>query len=289
MRFVTSVVGGFALGGTFALIALGLVLAFRATKVFNFAQGELILLPAFIIGYSEAHHVSLALSLTLAFVINAFIGVLFYVAILNRTTNLPLFMGIFATLGMAAILDGVMGIVFQAGSYQVVIPGTPQGSVFIFRAGVSKESLFLAILTVVLAAVVAGVIRFTHIGLSITAAGQNSLLASQCGLQVRRLHTAAWGVAAVLAAVAGIAYAATTSASASMLSLGLAALPAIVLGGMDSIEGAVVGGMIMGIVDGFAATYLGGQYVDVVTYGLLLVFLLVYPQGLFGSKEVVRA
>jgi branched-chain amino acid transport system permease protein len=289
VRFVTSIVGGFALGGTFSLIALGLVLAFRATRVFNFAQGELILLPAFIMGYAETHHVSLALSLTLAFVINAFIGVLFYILVLNRTTNLPLFMGIFATLGLAAILDGIMGIVFQAGQYQLVIPGIPKGSVFIFRAGISQESLYFAAFTILLAAIVAGVIRFTHIGLRITAAGQNALLASQCGLQVRRLHTTSWAVAAVLAATAGIVYGATTSASVSMITLGLAALPAIVLGGLDSIEGAVVGGMIMGLVDGFTATYLGGQYVDLVTYGMLLAVLLVYPQGLFGSKEVVRA
>jgi len=289
VRFVTSVIGGFELGGTFALISLGIVLAFRATKIFNFAQGEFLLLPAFIIGFAQVHHVPLGESLVLAFAVNAVLGVLFYLLVLNRTTNLPLFMGIIATLGLAAILDGVMGILFQVGQYEVVIPGIPKGSFTLFGAGVSEEALFFAVFTLVLAGACAIFIRFTHVGLSLTAAGQNALLASQCGLQVRRLHATSWAVAALLAAVAGISYGSATVANTSMVTLGLAALPAIMLGGLDSIEGAICGGVIVGLMEGFAGTYLGGQYVNLVTYVMLLVVLLVRPQGLFGSKEVVRA
>jgi branched-chain amino acid transport system permease protein len=289
IRLATSIIGGVELGGTFALIALGIVLAFRATKIFNFAQGEFLLLPAFIIGYAQVHQVPLGESLVIAFAVNAVLGIAFYLLVLNRTTNLPLFMGIIATLGLAAILDGVMGILFQVGQYEVVIPGVPRGSFTVFGAGVSEEALFFGVFTLVLAGACALFIRFTHVGLSLTAAGQNALLASQCGLQVRRLHAISWAVAAILAAVAGISYGTATVANTSMVSLGLAALPAIMLGGLDSIEGAIAGGVIVGLMESFAATYLGGQYVNLVTYALLLVVLLVRPQGLFGSKEVVRA
>lgn len=289
VRFVATLIGGLTLGGTFSLIALGLVFAFRATKIFNFAQGEFLLLPAFIVGYLETRNLPFGVILTIALVVSALVGILFYVLVLNRTTGLPLFMGIIATLGLAAILDGVMGIMFKVGQYQVILPGTPKGSVTIFGAGVSKASLFFAGLTIVLALIVIAVVRFTHVGLSITAAGQDAVLASQCGLQVRRLHAASWAVAGILAAIAGIAYASTSTADVSMTSLGLAALPAIVIGGIDSIEGAVVGGIFIGLLESFTQTYLGGQYVDVITYVMLLLVLLLYPQGLFGSKEVVRA
>jgi branched-chain amino acid transport system permease protein len=289
IRFIASLIGGLTLGGTIALMGLGLVLAFRATKTFNFAHGELILLPAFIVGYMEAGHTSFGISLVVALVTSAAVGILFYVLVLRKTTGLPLFMAIVATFGLAAILDGIMGIAFQVGQYQVTIPGVPQGSVKIAGAQVSESSLTFAGLTIVISIIVVIVIRFTHLGLMIMAAGQDPVLASQCGLPVRRLHMGSWAAASVLAGIAGITYASSASADNSMISLGLAALPAIMLGGLDSIEGAVVGGLIIGLLQGFAQTYLGGQSVDALTYVVLLLVLLLYPQGLFGTKEVVRA
>ena len=289
VKLIASIIGGIELGGTFALISLGIVLAFRATKVFNFAQGQLLLLPAFILGYSEVHNVPLSISIPLAFIVNILVSVSFYFLVLNRTTNLPLFMGIIATLGLAAILDGAMGILFQVGQYQINIPGVPKGFVLIYGAGISKAEIFFAIFTLVIAIIFAAVIRYTHIGLSLTAAGQNALLSSQCGLQVRRLHAISWGLAATLAAIAGISYGTSTIANTSMAGLGLDALPAIMLGGLDSIEGAIFGGLVVGLIESFTASYLGGPYINLVTYSLLLVLLMLRPQGIFGTKEVVRA
>lgn len=289
IRFVISIVGGATLGGTYALIGLGLVLAFRATHTFNFAHGQLMVLPAFIVGYSQLNGYPIVVSLLAALGITAVVAAFFYLFVLRRTTGLPLFMGIIATFGLAAIVDGSMGLIFHNAQYTITLPGVPKGTVTLFGAGVSTTALSFAAGTLALALAVAAVVRKTHLGVKIRAAGQNPVLASQCGIQVRRIHMGSWAAAGVLAALAGISYGSVTIVNTSMLHLGLAAIPAIILGGMDSVEGAVVGGLIIGVLQGFTQTYLGGEYVEVVTYSLLLVTLLFLPQGLFGTKQVVRA
>jgi branched-chain amino acid transport system permease protein len=289
VRFVLSLIGGLTLGGTIALIGLGLVLAFRATRVFNFAHGQLLLLAAFTVGYFELHDRPFGPVALLAIAAPTVVAVAFYWFVLRRTAGLSLFMGIIATLGLASMLNGFMGLAFPTGQYVVSVPGMPTGHVTIAGAGVGKASIIVAALTLAISIIVVVIIRFTHLGLSIRAAGLDPILASQCGLRIQRLHAGSWAVAGVLAAIAGISYAEVASATTSIADLGLAALPAIMLGGLDSVEGAVVGGFIIGIMQGFTQTYLGGSYVNVMTYGLLLVVMLIYPQGMFGSKEVVRA
>jgi branched-chain amino acid transport system permease protein len=289
VRFILSAVSGLTLGGTMALIALGLVLAFRATRVFNFAHGELLLLPAFIVGYYELNHVAFGIAVVIAIAASTVSAVAFYWLILRRTAGLSLFMGIIATLGMASILDGLMGILFPLGQFAVTIPGIPAGSITIDGATISDRSLIFGGIAFGLALLVIGVIRFTHLGLSIRAAGMDSTLASQCGLPIEKLHAGAWAVAGILASIAGIVYASESSAGLPMIDLGTAALPAILLGGLDSVEGAVIGGIVIGLLQAFSQTYLGGSYVNACTYGLLLIVLLVYPQGMFGSKAAIRA
>ena len=289
VRFIVALIGGASLGGTYALIGLGLVMAFRATETFNFAHGQLMLLPAFTLGYIETQHdLPFLTGLLLSLLIAAGVGILFYVLVLQRMVGLPVFMGLVATLGIASILDAIMVMKFGSNQYAIDIPGVPEGVVKIFGARISSESLTLTAFTLVLALGIAAIMRFTPLGLRIRAAGQDPVLASQGGIQVRRLYMFSWAIAAVLAGIAGISYGASAVVTPSMTELGLAAIPAIMLGGLDSFEGSVVGGIAVGILQGFTATYIGGEYLDVVTYSLLLVVLLVHPSGLFGTKHVTR-
>jgi branched-chain amino acid transport system permease protein len=287
--FLSAVTAGLLLGGTFSLIALGLVLLFRATRTFNFAHGELMLLPAFIVGDMQAHHAPLLLSIVLALVIGGGIGAAFYFLVLRRTTGLPIFMGIIATFGLAAILDGAMNLIFGANQFQISIGALPSNNLTIAGAHISETAIVLTVLTLALALIVVVIMRYTHLGVMVRAAGQDPVLASQCGIPIGRIYAGSWIAAAVLAAIAGISYGCTSTVNTDLTALPLAAIPAIVLGGMDSVEGAVVGGVVIGLVQSFAQVYLGGLAVNVITYSLLLVGLLLYPQGLFGTKEVVRA
>lgn len=287
--FTVSLIGGCSLGGTYALVALGIVLAFRATGTFNFAHGEFMLLPAFVVGaWQTSHSASIGVSVVVGLAIIGGVGALFYLLVLQRTTGLPPFMGVIASLGLAAVLDGVILILFGSPEYAIRFPGIPKGVVEIAGARVSASSLVLTAFTLLLAAAVAGGLRFSALGQRVRASGQSPVLASQSGINVRRLHMGSWAVAAVLAGVAGITYGTTNIVDPSVVNIALDAFPAILIGGLDSIEGAVIGGLIVGIFQGFIATYVGSQFLDVLTYSLLLVVMLVFPQGLFGTRQVTR-
>ena len=288
-RLIIAVFGGGNLGGTYALVALGIVLAFRATGTFNFAHGQFMLLPAFIVGAWEAEQKApIGVSILTGLVVVSAIGVLFYLVVLQRTVGLLHFMGVIATFGLAAVLDGVMLILYGSPQYTIDIGVLPKGVVTILGARLSAEQLVLTAFTLVLAGIVAGALRFTPIGVKIRAAGQDAMLASQGGINVRVLYMGSWALAAALAGVAGIVYGTSNLVNHTLVDVALAAFPAILIGGLDSIEGAVVGGLLVGIAQGFIATYLGPQYLDVVTYGLLLLVMLVFPQGILGTRTVTR-
>jgi branched-chain amino acid transport system permease protein len=288
-RLITSVAGGGALGGTYALVALGIVLAFRATGTFNFAHGQFMLFPAFLVGAWQAEHrASLAVSIIVGLFAISGVGLLFYLLVLQRTVGMLHFMGVIATFGLAAVLDGLMLIVFGSPQFNINFPGLPHGVVYVFGTRVSAASLVVTAFTLVLAVLVAGGLRFTPLGIRIRAAGQDAILASQGGLNVRLIYMGSWALAACLAGIAGIAYGTTNLVNTSLVDVALAAFPAILIGGLDSIEGAVIGGLLVGIAQGFIATFLGPQYLDVLTYGLLLVVMLVFPTGLLGTRAVTR-
>jgi len=288
-RVIVSLVGGGNLGGTYALVALGIVLAFRATGTFNFAHGQFMLLPALLVGAWEAQHkASLGVSIAVGVAVVAAIGVVFYLVVLQRTVGLVHFMGVIATFGLAAVLDGAMLIYFGSPQYTIDVPFLPAGVVTVLGARLSTGQLTLTAFTLVLAALVAGSLRFSPIGIKIRAAGQDAILASQGGINVRLIYMFSWGLAAALAGIAGVVFGTSNLVNHSLVDVALAAFPAILIGGLDSIEGAVLGGLLVGVAQGFVVTYLGPQYLDVVTYGLLLVVMLVYPQGLLGTRTVTR-
>jgi branched-chain amino acid transport system permease protein len=288
-QLVVSIVGGMLLGGTYALIGLGLVQAFRATGTFNFAHGEIMVFPAFLFAsWQVRHQVPAVVGIVLALGFGALLGMGLFLFVLRRTIGLSHFMGFAATLGAAVVLDGVMQIWFGAGEHSLTLPGVPTGRITILGAGVSQSALVLGLLANLIAVTVALFMRYTSVGIRIRAAGQDAVLASQGGINVRRLYLGSWALAGALAAIAGLMYGSTSAVNLSTVGIALAAAPAIVLGGLDSIEGAIVGGIIIGLVQGFTTSYLGGQYVNVTTYSILLLVLLIFPSGLFGTTATRR-
>lgn len=288
-EFVSSAVAGVALGGVFTLIALGLVLAYRATSTLNFAHGEFMLLAAFLVGRWQAGRMGAGnLEVVLAILIVGAVGGLFYLAVLRWMIGLPEFVGVIATLGLAAVLDGVMAIAFPAGSYSISLSWLPSRSIRLAGASVSIGQLVAAAVSIGLAVVTALVLRYSHIGTKIRACGQNPLLASQGGINVQRIYAGSWVIAGLFAGFAGIIYGAINSVDDSIVSVALLVFPATILGGIDSIPGAIVGGIAIGLLQSYTATYLGEQYTDITTYAVLLIALMWIPQGLFGTRRVVR-
>lgn len=284
----SSILNGLGVGGVYALIALGLVLAFRATGTFNFAHGSLMTLGALILGKWLAEGGSFWLGLIVALTISAASAGAFYLLCLRRTTGLPHWMGLVATFGLAAILDGIMNLIFGPTNYTITLPGQTEGSVVIGGARISIMALAIMIGTLVLAVAIVLVLRYSVVGVRMRGAGQDALLASQSGINVRRYYLLAWAAAGALAVVAGVSYGATNVVNLSLIEVSLLAFPAMLLGGLDSIEGAIFGGVVVGLIQGFVSTYWGGEYIEVVTYTMLLVVLLAYPRGLFGTEEVTK-
>jgi branched-chain amino acid transport system permease protein len=286
---VSALIEGVSLGGVYALIGLGLVLAFRATETFNFAHGQYMLLPAFLVGMlTSTYGFSLWSALLLSLVMIGVVGAVIYRLVLKRTTGLPVFMGVIATLGVASVLDGVMGIVFGINQYDIPIGFLPRSSIVVAGVTTSWTVVCLAAFSFFLALLVALTVQFSRFGRHVRAAGQDPILASLGGINVPRMYLISWFVAAVLAGIAGITYAATNVVDSSLENIALLAFPAVLLGGLDSIWGAIVGGLIVGVVQGFVDATVGGGDIDAITYGLLLVIILVLPQGLFGTKQIAR-
>ncbi len=287
-QFVVSITSGISLGGVYTLIALGVVVAYRATGTFNFAHGELVTLAAFVIA-SKAASWGTPAAFVLALVAPAVVTALFYLVVLkNFSGGASNFAAVIATLGLGSILDGALVLLFGNGLYKLHFPGLPTGTVTIFNVNVASSKLVIAVIAIVITIALSLTLRWTAFGRSLFAAGQNPLLASQGGINIRLIQVAAWTLAGVLAGIGGIAFASTNAVDASVVALAFAAFPAILIGGMDSILGALIGSLIIGLSQGFMTTYVGPDYVNLVTYGLLLVVLLIKPNGLFGTRHVTR-
>ena len=287
--FAVSVVGGLSLGATYALVTLGLVLAFRATDVLNFSHGQFMLLAAYMIAVGQAEtDLPFPILAIGAIVVTGLAGVFLYRTILRRLIGLPHFIPVIATLGFASIADGVLSLVFGTQYNVVDIPGLPTGFFDLFGARFSVEPIITAVIGYAIALAVAGVLFFSDLGLRVRAAGQAPLLAAQGGIKVNRIYYGSWAVAAGLAGIAGISYANSSLATPAMTEVALLAFPAMLLGGMDSIGGALIGGAIIGLLQGFVATYLGGEFVNVVTYMVLIAVMLLLPEGIFGTRKVSR-
>jgi branched-chain amino acid transport system permease protein len=288
-QVIVSLIGGVSLGGTYALIALGIILIFRATDTFNFAHGEFMLLAAYLMAKWQGEwHVPVVFTLLAGLAVTGLVGWVLFRVVLRRIVGAPTFIGVIATLGFASIADGVMSIIFGPNEYTITFSFLPSGSWVWGGAHISKEQVILAIVSLVVAGAAAVYISVTRVGARVRAAGQDALLASQSGINVHRIYAASWAVGCALAGFAGITYGATGVVTSDITSLGLVAFPAILLGGLDSIGGSIAGGIIIGLVQSFTASYVGGQWTDVSAYVILLLVILLKPSGLFGTETVVR-
>jgi branched-chain amino acid transport system permease protein len=284
-----AVFGGIPLGATYALIALGMVLIYRTTGTFNLAHGQFMLLAAYTLASWELNDYGpFVVGLVAALALAGLVAALLYVVVLRHTVGQPHWVAFVTTLIVGVGMDAAMTVIFDKPGYTLHIPGMPEGVMSIHGVHVGQASLVVAAAGVVLSLLFIAVLRFTRLGVQVRAAGQDPVLASQGGIHVRRIYVGAWVIGGVLAAVAGILYGSQAIVDTSLSGIALIAIPALVLGGLDSFEGAVVGGLAIGIVQGFITVYIGGQYVNVVTYALLLALLLVLPRGLFGTEEVLK-
>jgi branched-chain amino acid transport system permease protein len=292
---VELLVSGIVLGLIYALVALGFVLIYKASRVVNFAQGELLAIGAF-----AAHFflVTLKLPFLLAFPLalgfTAVVGYTLERVFLKRLVGQPIISVIMATIGLAFFLDGVLHLTpYGAGSYGY--PSfLPEGGVTLLGARISYAQLLALGLTLALILAFGWFFQRSTLGVAMRSVADDQMAAMSLGVSVAKVFALAWAAAGLTAAAGGVMVGTISGLNLdSLVHIGLKVFPVVILGGLDSIPGAVVAGILIGVLENLAAGFLdplvpGGGTRDVFPFLVLLLVLWFKPHGLFGTEEIER-
>ena len=286
--FLQLTVTGAANGAILALAALGFVLIYKATGVINFAQGEFLLIGAYAIWYTVADvGLHWSLGTVIAVVLAIGLGLLIERLVLRPMIGESAVAVIMVTIGLSSVLRAVVQFLF--GTTPKAMPAfIPTGAVKLGGVTLPVARLFaIGLATVVLGGFIAFFNRSRH-GIAMRAVADDQQAALTMGISVRRIFAAAWALAFVSAVVGGLLIAQITGVSSDVAAFGLIVFPVVILGGLDSIKGTIVGGLVIGLLVQYTAGYVGGGLQQVVPYIVLTLILMVRPYGLFGEVRIER-
>lgn len=286
MQFLQLLIAGVSQGCIYGLIALGFVLIYKATETVSFAQGDLMMLGAFCgLGAMTYLDFPFWLSVLSTIAAMAAFGVLVERAVIRPILGQPAFSIVMLTIGIGYFLRGAITMLPQIGTETHLLPVPYKDQ--IVQAGelvLNIEQMVVIAATAALCAGLFALFRYSKLGIAMQAASQNQLAAYYMGIPVQRLNGLVWGLAAAVAAIAGILLAPITFVHANMGFIGLKAFPAAVVGGFGSVPGAIVGGLVIGLVESLSGFYLPAGFKDIAAYVVVLVMLMLKPNGLFGEK-----
>ncbi|MCQ9327865.1 branched-chain amino acid ABC transporter permease [Pelistega suis] len=305
--FLETLFGGLMSGMLYALVGLGFVLIFKASGVFNFAQGAMVLVAALSMARFSSWipewlgFESMLLANILAFVVSAvlmcIVAILIERFVLRHLVNQEATTLLMATLGISYFLDGAGQTLFGSSVYSIDV-GMPKDPAFIldsmFEGGVliNLEDLTAAAISAALVVVLALFFQYTTTGRALRAVADDHQAAQSIGIPLNRIWIIVWAVAGIVALVAGIIWGSKFGVQFTLSTAALRALPVVILGGLTSVPGAIIGGLIIGVGEKLSEAYLGpflGGGIEIwFAYVLALVFLLFRPQGLFGEKIIDR-
>lgn len=289
--FIEVVIGGLSAGVMYSLVALGFVLIFKASGVFNFAQGVLALFAALtLVGIMEwGAPLILALPLTAAVMVALAIGI--ERLVLRPLVNQEQIILFMSTIGLGYFLEG-LGDTLWGSNVKKLDTGIPDASFEVGGILLNQFELFAAATAAILVAVLAVFFHYTRIGRALRAVADDHQAALSVGISLKTIWIIVWSVSGFVALVAGIMWGAKSGVQFSLSLIALKALPVLILGGFTSVPGAIVGGLIIGVGEKVAEVYwgpaLGGAIENWFAYVLALIFLVFRPQGLFGEKIIER-
>ncbi|ONI89102.1 branched-chain amino acid ABC transporter permease [Saccharothrix sp. ALI-22-I] len=292
-EFLQSLIRGLGSGSIYALLALGFVIIYKSTRVISFAQPAFMLAGAVLVSYLAAE-VGFFVAVPVAAVLIAVLALGVERTVLRPMIGKPVFVVAIITIGVDVVVRVVTNAFIGLDVRQV---GDPWGLSTVVLLGVEVQQRYLVMFgtTVAVVAVLFSFFRFSRVGLAMRAVAYDQEVALAQGISVGSVFALSWAIAGGLAALAGVFVATGAGVDQQLWVIALKALPAIILGGLDSLGGAVVGGLAVGVVESLVGTYqgdvapwLGPNFALVAPYVLMLVVLLVRPYGLFGSKEVER-
>jgi branched-chain amino acid transport system permease protein len=289
-EFAQALVGALVLGSLYSVVGIGFVILYKATHVLNFAQGSLMLLGGFLFfTFSQTVKLPWPAAMAATLVAMGIIGAALYTAFFRRLVGAKEFTLVIATLGLSVLLLTVTLIIWGPATRTLPEQLSRSALISIGNLRFSSIDVFSIVTALVVVAVLDLSLRHTRIGIKMRAVADQPLLASLVKVNVNRMSAIAWGIASFCAAVAGVMYAMRLSVDpVGMNALGLLAFPAVLLGGLDSVRGALAGGFVLALAQSGASYYIGGLWADVTAYAIMLVVLLVRPRGFFGSRLAVR-
>lgn len=276
------------LSAIYALIACGYVLIYRVSRVLNLAQGELMMLGAYLLlATASSFNGNPFIAVGAAVVLSLLVGVMVYVFLMRKMTGEMVLAAVLTTVALGILLRGLMVLIWSA---QQQYPGQALGfsNPALVLPGGARISTFAAILVAATVLVYGGLfvfLRFGRWGVRMRAAGQNPLLAAQRGINLHAVYALAWGLSTLTASVAGMLIALDSGLTNTMAVIGLKAFPAALIGGMDSLAGALLGSLVIGAAEVLSIQYIDPLLSDVVPFLVLIVMLVARPWGLLGTRE----
>jgi branched-chain amino acid transport system permease protein len=291
--FLQLTINGLVVGSIYALVALGFVIIYKSSGILNFAQGEFLLLGAYVFwAMVETGHVPLAWALALTVVFSVLLGLAMERLVLRPMIGEPIISVIMVTLGLSSILRAIVFGIW--GTDTRPFPSFFENEPIHFGPlPIARGYLFSVVAAGVLLAAFSLFFRYSRVGVAMRATAFSQQVAQSMGISVRRIFAVSWSIAAAVSALGGILLGTLRGgADASLAVLGLKALPVVILGGLDSVLGAVVGGLVIGVLENLSGGYLdpvfGGGVKEVAPFAALVVILMVKPYGLFGKVRIER-
>ncbi|MYL08145.1 MAG: branched-chain amino acid ABC transporter permease [Acidimicrobiia bacterium] len=282
-------IGGLALGAIYAVVALGFVLVYKSTDVLNLAHGEFLMLGAyFALTFLISENLNFFLGVLVLLLVMLVFGLLVHYGIMRRMVGQGFFAIVLITLGIATIIRALL-LIFYGPTERARLDLLPQGSFEV--GGATVRHVDLIIFAVVAACVLLFFLffKYTRLGLHMRAVADDIEAAAAMGIDPDKVYAMTWAAAMVMAGVGGLLFGHVTGAiDRSIEAIGLRAFPAAVVGGLTSLGGSIVGGLVVGVIEQFANGHLGTKWREPVAFSVMFVVLLVRPTGLWGRKDLER-
>jgi branched-chain amino acid transport system permease protein len=286
IQFFQMTLSGISQGCIYGLIALGFVLIYKATETVSFAQGDLMMMGAFG-GLAAMTWLGFPYWLAILSTVAAMglFGMLLERIVIRPILGQPAFSVVMLTIGIGYVVRGLITMLPNIGTETHVLPVPYKDEIWkVAGLVINVEQVSVIGATAILCVLLFALFRYSKLGIAMQAASQNQLAAYYMGIPVRRLNGIAWGLAAAVAAIAGLLLAPITFVHANMGLIGLKAFPAAVVGGFGSLPGAIVGGLAIGIIESLSGFYLPDGFKDIAAYVVVLLMLVIKPNGLFGEQ-----
>ena len=290
--FLQLLVTGLVVGSIYALVALGFVLIYKATSVLNFAQGELLMLGAYVcLALVVDYRIPFIAAFFITLVFSLFLGLLLERILLRPMIGEPIISIIMLTIGLSSVLKAIVQAIW--GTQTKVFPEVfPQEPLNFGGIVISEVYLCRMALAVILFIIFSLFFKYSRAGIAMRATADDQQAAQSMGISVKKVFAMSWAIAAIVSSIGGVLVGNINGINNSLSFIGLKVFPCVILGGLDSIIGAVIGGLMVGVLENLFGGYLdgffGGGVKEVAPFVVLVVILMIKPYGLFGKIEIER-